>query len=146
MREKTIGDVMGKTAFHPELVDITWTFCGVALFQLGLLAGLTLIDDSPDTGIDMTLVIGVILPILGAMLIGRTRSRVLAAAMLGFLLARLAWRIIDFADDPLFYLQEVSDGLLALLAAWQARICWVIAGREEIRYGRIVTKMLGRLA
>ena len=137
---------MGKTAFHPELVDITWKFCGVALFQLGLLAGLALIDDTQDTGVDMPLLVSLVLPILGAMLIGRTRSRVLATAMLGFLLARLAWRIIDFEADPLFYLQEVSDVLLAMLAAWQTRLCWIIAGREEIRYGRIVTKMLGRFA
>ncbi len=137
---------MGKTAFHPELADITWKFCGVALFQLGLLAGLALIDDRPDTGVDLPLLVSLILPILGAILIGRTRSRTLATASLGFLLTRLAWRITDFEADPLFYPQEVSDVLLALLAAWQTRICWVIARREETRYGRIVTKMLGRLA
>jgi len=141
-----IGDAMGKTTFHPELVDITWKFCGVALFQLGLLAGLALIEDSPDTGVDLPLLASLVLPILGAMLIGRTRSRVVATAMLAFLLARLVWRITDFEADPLFYLQEVSDLVLSLLAAWQTRLCWVIAGREEIRYGRIVTKMLGRLA
>lgn len=137
---------MGKTAFHPELVDITWKFSGVALFQLGLMAGLALIDDTPEAGIDLTLLVSLILPILGAMLIGRTRSRLLAAAMLAFLLTRLAWRIADFDDDPLFYLQEVSDLLLIMLAAWQMRLCWIIAAREETRYGRIVTKMLGRLA
>jgi len=141
-----IGDAMGKTTFHPELVDITWKVCGVALFQLGLLVGLALIDDSPDTGVDLPLLVSLILPILGAMLIGRTRSRVLATAMLTFLLARFVWRISDFEADPLFYLQEMSDLLLTLLAAWQTRICWMIAGREEVRYGRIVTKMLGRLA
>jgi hypothetical protein len=137
---------MVKTAFHPELVDITWKFCGVALFQLGLMAGLALVDDAPDGGLDLALLVSLMMPILGAMLIGRTRSRTVATAMLGFLLVRSAWRIADFEDDPLFYLQEVSDVLLALLAAWQARLCWIIAGREEIRYGRIVTKMLGRLA
>jgi len=137
---------MVKTAFHPELVDITWKFCGVALFQLGLMAGLALVDDAPDGGLDLALLVSLMMPILGALLIGRTRSRTVAAAMLGFLLVRFAWRIADFEDDPLFYLQEVSDVLLALLAAWQARLCWIIAGREEIRYGRIVTKMLGRLA
>ncbi len=137
---------MGKTAFHPELADITWKFCGVALFQLGLMAGLALIDDTPDTGVDLSLLVSLILPILGTILIGRTRSRILATAMLGFLLARFTWRITDFADDPLFYLQEVSDLLLAMLAARQTRLCWMIAGREEVRYGRIVTKMLGRLA
>jgi hypothetical protein len=137
---------MIKTAFHPELVDITWKFCGVALFQLGLMAGLALVDDAPDGGLDLALLVSLMMPILGAMLIGRTRSRTVATAMLGFLLVRSAWRIADFEDDPLFYLQEVSDVLLALLAAWQARLCWIIAGREEIRYGRIVTKMLGRLA
>jgi len=137
---------MVKTAFHPELVDITWKFCGVALFQLGLMAGLALVDDAPDGGLDLALLVSLMMPILGALLIGRTRSRTVATAMLGFLLVRFAWRIADFEDDPLFYLQEVSDVLLALLAAWQARLCWIIAGREEIRYGRIVTKMLGRLA
>jgi hypothetical protein len=79
-----IGDTMGKTTFHPELVDITWKVCGVALFQLGLLVGLALIDDTPDTGFDLPLLVSLILPILGAMLIGRTRSRVLATAMLTF--------------------------------------------------------------
>jgi hypothetical protein len=34
---------MGKMNFHPEPVDITWTFCGVALFQRGLLVGPALI-------------------------------------------------------------------------------------------------------
>jgi hypothetical protein len=137
---------MGKAAFHPELAEITWKFCGVALFQLGLMAGLALIEDTPDGGIDMALLVSLMLPILGAMLIGSTRSRPVAAALLGFLVARFAWRINDFDDDPLFYLQEVSDLLLIMLAAWQTRLCWIIAGREEIRYGRIVTKMLGRLA
>lgn len=137
---------MGKAAFHPELADITWKFCGVALFQLGLMAGLALIEDTPDSDIGLPLLVSLILPILGAMLIGRTRSRPLAAALLGFLMSRFAWRINDFDDDPLFYLQEVSDLLLIMLAAWQTRLCWVIAGREKTRYGRIVTKMLGRLA
>lgn len=137
---------MGKTGFHPELGDITWKFCGVALFQLGLLAGLALVDDTPDAAESGALLISLALPILGAMLVGRTRSRAVAVTLLAFLLARFAWRVGDFEDDPIFYLQEVSDLLLALLAFRMTRLCWIIAARNEIRYGRIVTRMLGRLA
>lgn len=137
---------MERSGFHPELADTTWKFCGVALFQVGLLAGLSLVDESPDAQFDTLFLTSLVLPVLGAILAGRTRSRPAAMATLAFLLARFVWQAADFDDDPVFYLQEVSDLLLVMLAFKTARLCWIIARRHEIRYGRIVTRMLGRLA
>lgn len=139
---------MSNRSLPPDLADTTWKCCGVGLFQLGLLAGLSMVGDPRDFGIDRSVWLTSGLAIAGSVLAGRTASRIVAALLLGYMLARLVWEVAEMGDAPvpLQYLKDISDMLMTLLALKTALIVWRLHRRDEVRYGRIVTKMLGRLA
>jgi hypothetical protein len=139
---------MSNRRFSPDLADTTWKCCGLGLFQLGLLAGLSAVADPRDFGISQSVWLTSGLAVIGALLAGRTASRPMAALMLAYMLGRLMWEVGEMGDAPipLQYLKDISDVLITLLAFKATLIIWRLNRPEKVRYGRIVTKMLGRLA
>jgi hypothetical protein len=140
-------EAMSTRKLPPDLAETTWKCCGLGLFQLGLLAGLSVVGSPREFGINPTVWLTSTLAVLGALLAGRTASRAMATVLLAYMLGRLAWEVGEMgsAPVPLQYLKDISDVLITLLAFKATLIVWRLHRREEVRYGRIVTKMLGRV-
>lgn len=132
----------------PEISSIAWKCCGLGLFQLGLMAGLSLMGEVGTDDVDPLVWLTSALVIAGALLVGRTGSRTAALSLWLYMLGRLVWEVAEMgtAPAPLQYLKDGSDLLLTLLALKAVLLTWELQRRDSVRFGRIVTKMLGRFA